>query len=206
MPSPLPSRSRRSADGPQPAVRLPGRVAGPARRADPRRRPADPVRARCALPRLGRRRGRRDPRVRLAGPPGAADRHGARLGVLHRGTARCRAGYHVHRGQRLRQGAELRAHLPDDRRQVVGGSVSESRSNFLVRSIEWLRAGYPSGVPRQDYVALLGILRRNLTEDEVRGIARALATESDRSPDPITTEDIESMISGEVLQKATPED
>jgi hypothetical protein len=84
--------------------------------------------------------------------------------------------------------------------------VGESRSNFLTRSIEWLRAGYPTGVPRQDYVALLGILRRKLTEDEVRGIARALAVESQRSSDPITTEDIESMISDEVLQKATPEE
>jgi hypothetical protein len=84
--------------------------------------------------------------------------------------------------------------------------VGESRSNFLTRSIEWLRAGYPTGVPRQDYVVLLGILRRKLTEDEVRGIARALATESQQSADPITTEDIESMISDEMLQKATAED
>jgi hypothetical protein len=82
--------------------------------------------------------------------------------------------------------------------------VSESRSNFLVRSIEWLRAGYPTGVPRQDYVALLGILRRKLTEDEVRNIARVLAEQSDG--DPISAEDIEGMVKDEVLQTATPED
>ncbi|MER7281940.1 DUF3349 domain-containing protein [Dactylosporangium sp. NPDC000244] len=82
--------------------------------------------------------------------------------------------------------------------------MGESRSNFLVRSIEWLRAGYPTGVPRQDYVALLGILRRKLTEDEVRKIARDLAEQS--TADPITPEDIEAMVKDEVLQTATPED
>jgi Protein of unknown function (DUF3349) len=80
------------------------------------------------------------------------------------------------------------------------------RSNFLTRALGWLRAGYPAGVPRQDYVALLGVLRRNLTEDEVRKIAQDLADASQGSPDPITTEDIEQMINGTVLQEPTPED
>ncbi|GAA2589731.1 DUF3349 domain-containing protein [Winogradskya consettensis] len=84
--------------------------------------------------------------------------------------------------------------------------MTESRSNFMTRAVEWLRAGYPTGVPRQDYVALLGVLRRKLTEDEVRQIAIDLAKESPESPDPITAEDIEAMIAGSVLQNATPED
>ena len=83
--------------------------------------------------------------------------------------------------------------------------MGESRSNFLTRSLEWLRAGYPSGVPRQDYVALLGLLRRNLTEDEVRVIAADLAQQS-TGEDPITTEDIEAMVKDSVLQPASPED
>ena len=33
----------------------------------------------------------------------------------------------------------------------------------MQRVLQWLRAGYPEGVPQQDYVALLGILRRTLT-------------------------------------------
>src|SRR3954468_7484423 len=82
----------------------------------------------------------------------------------------------------------------------------EGRANFLIRAVDWLRAGYPAGVPRQDYVALLGLLRRKLTEDEVRKIAHDLAAQSQRSSDPITTEDIEAMISDGVLQEATPED
>ncbi|WP_433307175.1 DUF3349 domain-containing protein [Actinoplanes sp. CA-030573] len=80
------------------------------------------------------------------------------------------------------------------------------RSNFLTRSVEWLRAGYPTGVPRQDYIALLGLLRRKLTEDEIRQIAKDLAAQSLLSDDPISGEDIETMISDSMLQEATPED
>lgn len=85
--------------------------------------------------------------------------------------------------------------------------MSELRANFMVRAVEWLRAGYPTGVPRGDYVALLGVLRRKMTEEEVRRIAVDLV---DRSvlggDDPISTADIERMISTALLQEATPED
>ncbi|MFI5932359.1 DUF3349 domain-containing protein [Actinoplanes sp. NPDC051494] len=84
--------------------------------------------------------------------------------------------------------------------------MSELRSNFMTRAVGWLRAGYPAGVPRQDYVALLGLLRRKLTEDEVRGIAVDLAAQSIDGSDPITTEDIEAMVSSSMLQEASPED
>ncbi|MDT5040054.1 MAG: hypothetical protein QOE51_1039 [Actinoplanes sp.] len=84
--------------------------------------------------------------------------------------------------------------------------TDELRSNFLSRAVGWMRAGYPAGVPRQDYVALLGLLRRKLTEDEVRKIAQDLADQSHLTSDPITTQDIESMISDEVLQSASPDD
>jgi hypothetical protein len=77
----------------------------------------------------------------------------------------------------------------------------------MTRAVEWLRAGYPSGVPRQDYVALLGVLRRKMTEDEVRRIAIDLAGQSAQTgADPISTADIEQMISSSLLQTASPED
>ncbi|CAM3766454.1 DUF3349 domain-containing protein [Nocardioides zeicaulis] len=47
----------------------------------------------------------------------------------------------------------------------------------LNRVVTWLREGYPTGVPRQDYVALLALLRRRLTDDEVAAIAAELAQE-----------------------------
>ncbi|CAN5306786.1 DUF3349 domain-containing protein [soil metagenome] len=47
----------------------------------------------------------------------------------------------------------------------------------LGRVVAWLREGYPTGVPAQDYVALLALLRRRLTDDEVREIARELVAQ-----------------------------
>jgi hypothetical protein len=47
--------------------------------------------------------------------------------------------------------------------------------NVVTRVVGWLRAGYPDGVPQQDYIALLGILHRHLTEDEIVEIAQTLA-------------------------------
>ncbi|MFV0461208.1 MAG: DUF3349 domain-containing protein [Actinomycetales bacterium] len=49
-----------------------------------------------------------------------------------------------------------------------------SVSATVTRVLGWLRAGYPQGVPEQDYVALLGILRHRLTEDEVVAVASAV--------------------------------
>lgn len=48
--------------------------------------------------------------------------------------------------------------------------------------VDWLQEGYPSGVPPTDYIPLLALLRRRLSEDEVREIALELATNEDRSP------------------------
>jgi len=45
----------------------------------------------------------------------------------------------------------------------------------MARVVGWLRAGYPDGVPQQDYVALLGILHRQLTDDEIITIAQTIA-------------------------------
>jgi len=84
--------------------------------------------------------------------------------------------------------------------------VSDARSDFLRNAVEWLRAGYPSGVPQQDYVVLLGLLQRKLTQEEVRTIAQDLAYESVVNDEPISAEDIERMIKTSVLQPALPED
>jgi hypothetical protein len=84
--------------------------------------------------------------------------------------------------------------------------LSDTRTNFLTRSLEWLRAGYPTGVPRQDYVALLGLLRRKLTDEEIHKIAQDLADQSVLTADPISTQDIEEMINDAVLQQPTAQD
>ena len=41
--------------------------------------------------------------------------------------------------------------------------------------VNWLRAGYPAGVPERDYIPLLAILTRRLSDDEVRKVVDELA-------------------------------
>jgi hypothetical protein len=49
----------------------------------------------------------------------------------------------------------------------------------IVQSIvDFLRKGYPQGVPEHDYIPLFALLRRRLSDDEVRAVADQLAAES----------------------------
>ena len=83
--------------------------------------------------------------------------------------------------------------------------MSDLRSNFVVRTLDWLRAGYPAGVPRQDYVVLLGLLRRKLTDHEVHEITSELAGLAEHGED-ITTADIEKLINDATLDEASDAD
>ncbi|GAA5101571.1 DUF3349 domain-containing protein [Nocardia iowensis] len=62
---------------------------------------------------------------------------------------------------------------------------------FLNAIIDWLRAGYPDGVPEADYIPLLALLRRRLSDDEVRQIAAELRGSGDL---PADKTDIQVMI------------
>ena len=42
---------------------------------------------------------------------------------------------------------------------------------FLNSVIEWLRAGYPEGVPDVDYVPLFALLGSQLSESDVKAVA-----------------------------------
>jgi hypothetical protein len=52
-------------------------------------------------------------------------------------------------------------------------------SDFVTRIVDWLRAGYPEGVPQQDYQPLFALLGSQLTNDEVTLIAADLETSAD---------------------------
>lgn len=49
-----------------------------------------------------------------------------------------------------------------------------TRPSLATRFVEWIRLGYPSGVPIQDYQPLLALLHRRLTDDEVDEVSRVL--------------------------------
>jgi Protein of unknown function (DUF3349) len=48
-------------------------------------------------------------------------------------------------------------------------------NNYLAKIVAWITAGYPEGVPGPDRVPLFALLKRRLTDDEVKIVARELA-------------------------------
>lgn len=73
---------------------------------------------------------------------------------------------------------------------------------MVTRVVGWLRAGYPDGVPQQDYIALLGILHRTLSDEEIIEIAQTLA---DGSPEDVEAR-IRLAIKRRTLQPATDDE
>lgn len=57
---------------------------------------------------------------------------------------------------------------------VTPAAEDGSRPGLVGRVVEWLRAGYPAGLPDQDYVPLVALLRRRLSDDEVLAVCRHL--------------------------------
>ena len=83
--------------------------------------------------------------------------------------------------------------------------MTETNTNLATRILEWLRAGYPSGVPKQDYVALLGLLRRKLTDTEVDDIAGELALLA-AAGEVVTTDDVERLVEQATLDAPSDDD
>lgn len=52
-------------------------------------------------------------------------------------------------------------------------------NGFLTSIVNWLRAGYPEGIPPTDYFPVLALLSRRLSNDEVKTVARELMQRGD---------------------------
>ena len=52
-------------------------------------------------------------------------------------------------------------------------------STLLESIVVWVRKGYPEGVPRQDYIPLLALLKRRMTDDELADVAHEIAGSGD---------------------------
>jgi Protein of unknown function (DUF3349) len=73
---------------------------------------------------------------------------------------------------------------------------------FLSKVVDWLRAGYPEGVPQHDYIPLFALLGSQLTNDEVSIIADELSF----SADPESADAIKKAISTVVSSGHAPSD
>ena len=74
-----------------------------------------------------------------------------------------------------------------------------SNTSVVESVLDWLRAGYPDGVPREDYIALFAVLHRKLTEREVARIADRLV--EGNAEGVVTRAAIESAIAALALEK-----
>jgi hypothetical protein len=85
--------------------------------------------------------------------------------------------------------------------------TDQQQGSSLAQSVlGWLRAGYPDGIPPQDYIPILEVIQRRLTHDEIVSIADGLSEQTAGSNEPITRTDIQAMIEQTVLQRASDSD
>ena len=80
---------------------------------------------------------------------------------------------------------------------------AEERTGVVGRVVSWLRSGYPTGLPAQDYVPLLALLRRRLADEEVREVGRLLVADGLVSGDPV---DIGTAVAKVTSDLPTPAD
>jgi hypothetical protein len=74
----------------------------------------------------------------------------------------------------------------------------------MARILNWLRGGYQEGeVPWQDYVPLLEVLHRRLTDAEVDAVVGTLI---DDTPEPLRRDEIVAAMKRRVLERPTEED
>lgn len=74
----------------------------------------------------------------------------------------------------------------------------------LTTILGWLHQGYPHGVPQTDYFALLALLARTLTEDEVVKVAQTVLKGSDS--DTVTPGEIRAAIHLVTDKEPNPEE
>lgn len=70
--------------------------------------------------------------------------------------------------------------------------------------LRWLHQGYPEGVPPKDYFALLALLKRSLTEDEVVKAAQAVLKATDSET--VTEAEIRKAVQGVTDEEPNPEE
>ncbi|MBI3225635.1 MAG: DUF3349 domain-containing protein [Mycolicibacterium cosmeticum] len=78
-------------------------------------------------------------------------------------------------------------------------------SSVIDNVLGWLHEGYPEGVPPKDYFALLALLKRSLTEDEVVKAAQSILRSSD-GDDPVTEAEIHAAVQQIIEKEPNPEE
>jgi hypothetical protein len=81
--------------------------------------------------------------------------------------------------------------------------MTENRT-VLDNVLGWLHQGYPEGVPPKDYFALLALLKRSLTEEEVVKAAQSILKSTDS--DEVTEAAIRTAVAAVIEKEPNPEE
>jgi hypothetical protein len=79
-----------------------------------------------------------------------------------------------------------------------------ANQGVLETVLGWLHRGYPEGVPPKDYFALLALLKRSLTEEEVVKAAQAVLKGA--SSDTVSEQEIRAAIHTVTDQEPNPDE
>jgi hypothetical protein len=86
--------------------------------------------------------------------------------------------------------------------------IAPVNSKYSLRSVlDWLRAGYPEGIPAKDHFALLAVLGRRLTDEEIGEIVElSIATAHEHPDRHVDYDALKSIIAGVIHEEPTEED
>ena len=90
----------------------------------------------------------------------------------------------------------------DERREL-------EHKNWLVRFVDWLRVGYPAGVPDGDAGAIMYVLKQELKDADIDRIAAVIVTKQESHHDrdkTIPERDVQHYIAKTMAQKPTEDD
>ena len=77
-------------------------------------------------------------------------------------------------------------------------------NGFLDNVLGWLHQGYPEGVPPKDYFALLALLKRSLTEEQVVKAAQTVLKSVDS--DTVTEVKVRRAVEAVIEKEPNPEE
>jgi uncharacterized protein (DUF2267 family) len=78
-------------------------------------------------------------------------------------------------------------------------------TGILDNVLGWLHQGYPEGVPPKDYFALLALLKRSLTEDEVVKAAQSVLR-ANAAGDVVTEDEVRKAVHDVINKEPSPDE
>ena len=87
-----------------------------------------------------------------------------------------------------------------------GPDAPVRQPGYVARAMNWLRADYPHGVPAQDYLPVLAVLRPQLNDEDMAAIAEQLATDARTEGTSLSEEDARAAIHRATEDEPKPEE